>query len=88
MIKVGVVQMLVGRDKQSNVKSAVAKIREAAQAGARLVVLPVRAARSRVIAHPLQARRAADRSASIRPMGRNTLASTPRRSPTGPPRRR
>jgi len=40
-LKLAVVQMLVGADKQANINRAVSRIREAAQNGANLVVLPV-----------------------------------------------
>lgn len=41
-MKVGIVQMLVGLDKQENIARALAKIKEASKRGAQLVVLPVR----------------------------------------------
>ena len=40
-MKVAVVQMLVGKDKAANVRTAVSRIAEAARNGAGLVVLPV-----------------------------------------------
>ncbi|PJF18389.1 hypothetical protein PSACC_01801 [Paramicrosporidium saccamoebae] len=40
-MKVSIIQMLVGEDKSLNVKRAMARIREAATAGAKLVILPV-----------------------------------------------
>lgn len=41
-VKVAVIQLLVGRDKQVNLARAASKVKEACEGGAQLVILPVR----------------------------------------------
>lgn len=40
-MRIGIVQLLVGKDKAANLRRAVEKVNEAARNGAKLVVLPV-----------------------------------------------
>lgn len=61
-MKVGVVQMLVGREKSINLQNAIERISEAAHHGAKLVILPV----LRVSSPPFTTAWLLDRNASIR----------------------